>query len=183
MRKVRGSIPRRSKKNLYMKLITTLDPNKVADTDLAGWSHRKAARAVVFDDAGNIGLLHVVNKNYYKLPGGGIDEGEDVFIALKRECREELGVDIEVGSELGQIIEYRTELKLHQESHCFMAKVKGEKGAPNFTGDEVTDGFETIWVSPNDAIEFLNLKVTSNYGGRFIIERDLCFLKEALRKI
>lgn len=33
---------------------------------------------------------------YFVFPGGGVEQGEDLETAMKRECKEELGVDIEI---------------------------------------------------------------------------------------
>ena len=52
---------------------------------------RKAVRAVVFDDENKVALINVLNRSYYKLPGGGIEESESMEDALKRECLEEIG--------------------------------------------------------------------------------------------
>ena len=79
-----------------MKLLKTINPENVDENNIPGWEYRKAARAVVFDNENKVGLLDVSSKNYYKLPGGGIEEGEDIKIALDRECEEELGVQVEV---------------------------------------------------------------------------------------
>jgi 8-oxo-dGTP diphosphatase len=38
---------------------------------------------------------------YFLLPGGGQEFGESLAAALVRECREEIGVDVEVGELLG----------------------------------------------------------------------------------
>ena len=66
-----------------------------------GYQYRKTARAVVFDENNKIALLYVSKHNYHKLPGGGAEDGEDLIVALKRECVEEIGCDIEVIEDLG----------------------------------------------------------------------------------
>lgn len=35
-------------------------------------------------------------EKYYVFPGGGIEEGETKEACIKRECKEELGIDIEI---------------------------------------------------------------------------------------
>lgn len=50
------------------------------------WSQRKTGRAIIFDADKNVALLHVTKKHYHKLPGGGVEEGENVAEALKREA-------------------------------------------------------------------------------------------------
>ena len=52
---------------------------------------RKAVRAVVFDNENKVALINVSKHNYYKLPGGGIENFESVEDALRRECLEEAG--------------------------------------------------------------------------------------------
>ena len=74
---------------------------------------RPSARAVLFDDTSRVALMHVVSDNYYKLPGGGIDEGEDIHTGLKRELLEEVGAkSIDILGEIGQIDVYFEELKM-----------------------------------------------------------------------
>ncbi|PIP23919.1 MAG: ADP-ribose pyrophosphatase [Candidatus Nealsonbacteria bacterium CG_4_10_14_0_2_um_filter_38_17] len=164
-----------------MNLLKTINPEKVDENNIPDWEYRKAARAVVFDNEGRIGLLNVSGKDYYKLPGGGVEEGEDIKTALDRECEEELGVEIEVLTEVGSIIEYRAKWKLHQTSYCFLARTSSDKNAPNFTDEERSSGFEIVWVEPKEALRLLNLKKTSDYEGKFIEERDFCLLNEALK--
>jgi len=114
-----------------MRLLKTINPENINEESLHNWQYRKAARAIVFDVEGKVGLLHVKNRNYYKLPGGGIEEGESIELALDRECEEELGMKVKVQSEVGTIVEYRDQYKLHQTSYCYVAKIASEKTTPN----------------------------------------------------
>ncbi len=149
----------------------------------SGYEERMAARAVVFDADGNVTLLHVTKKGYHKLPGGGVEAGEDLEDALVRELREEIGCSVENLRELGIIEEYRNKFGQHQISHCFLADLSGEKGAPDFDLGEVADGFEPIWMSLEDATKTLEDEAASvdEYGGKFMCLRDSTFLKEVLR--
>jgi 8-oxo-dGTP pyrophosphatase MutT (NUDIX family) len=90
-----------------MKLIKIINPENVSEEEVKGYRTREAGRAVVFDDEGKVALLSVSKENYYKLPGGGVEEGEDKITALHRECQEEIGCDVEIVNELGFIVEYR----------------------------------------------------------------------------
>lgn len=56
---------------------------------------RKAARAIIIED-GKILVMHrnKYGEEYYTLVGGRVQEGETVEAALKREVKEETGLDI-----------------------------------------------------------------------------------------
>ncbi|MEI6650714.1 MAG: NUDIX domain-containing protein [Candidatus Moraniibacteriota bacterium] len=133
-----------------MQEILLLNPENVSEGEAATYSIRNAARAVVTDADGLIGLLHVTNEGYFKLPGGGFEGSEDVMSALARECREELGCDVRVTGEIGIVTEYRKKFRLKQISHCFTAEVVGEKGSPAFDEGELAHGFETKWLIMQD---------------------------------
>lgn len=163
-----------------MKLIKIINPENVSEDEVKNYRTREAGRAVVFDEENNLALLRVSKENYYKLPGGGIEEGEDKMIALYRECQEEIGCDIEVIKELGFIVEYRKIFTLKQTSHCFLAKVKGLKGKPDFTDSEKEKGFEVVWLPYGEALKVLNeSKASSIEGGSYIVPRDIAFVEEA----
>jgi 8-oxo-dGTP diphosphatase len=70
-----------------------------------------------------------------------------------------------------------------QESVCFLAKLVGAKGEPNFDEGEISNGFAVMWVSMNEAIEKIKKDNPDDYEGKFIKIRDLCFLEEAKRII
>lgn len=148
--------------------------------DASQFRRREAARAVVTDDAGRVALLHVGLHGYHKLPGGGMDQGEDISTALERELLEEIGCKAEVTTELGETTEYRDQFELVQTSYCFIAKQIGDKQEPNFTDKEISEKFSIVWADNIDsAIATLRQDQPANYEGKFIQKRDLAVLNLA----
>ena len=59
---------------------------------------RNSAKAVIVKDEKLLAIKIQENSGtYYILPGGGQEHGENLHQALIRECKEELGADIEIG--------------------------------------------------------------------------------------
>jgi ADP-ribose pyrophosphatase YjhB (NUDIX family) len=52
--------------------------------------------ALIFDDQGRILLGHRRDTNWWNLPGGGMELGETVDEAVRREVREETDLEVEV---------------------------------------------------------------------------------------
>ena len=140
---------------------------------------RIAARAIL-TKGNKIALLHVTKHAYYKLPGGGVEEGETVEQGLARELMEETGCTFKILNEIGEILEYRSQIKEVQTSYCYLAKVEKE-GKPEFTQGEIGEGFELVWVTLDKAINLMQKSKPVKYNGKFIVVRDLRFLKEAQR--
>jgi 8-oxo-dGTP diphosphatase len=139
---------------------------------------RFAARAIVFNDKNQIPVLFVSKFNYHKLPGGGIEDGEDKITACKREMLEETGCKVEITGELGKITEYRSEFNLFQTSYCYTGKVLSV-GTSALMPDEIEEGYKLIWLTLPEAIKILKTDKPSNYEGGFIQKRDLRFFEEA----
>jgi 8-oxo-dGTP diphosphatase len=138
---------------------------------------REASRAVIFDDNNLVALLFVGKDNYHKIPGGGIELGEDKMQALTREIKEETGCEIEVTGEVGEIIEFRSKFNLKQISYCYLGKVIS-KGVTNFDEGEKSHDFKLLWLPLREAITKLENDKPLDYEGIFIQERDLIFLKK-----
>lgn len=163
-----------------MKQLKLINPENVSEEEVKNYPVREAGRAVVFDEDGKVALLFVAKENYYKLPGGGIEGGEDKMTALQRECQEEIGCDVEVLNEIGFIVEYRKIHTLKQTNYCYLAKVKGEKGTPDYTDDEKENGFKQVWLPYEEALKTITETKANNIeGGSYIVPRDTAFLKEA----
>lgn len=149
-------------------------------TDPQSFASRKASRGVVLDEKDEVYLLHVTTHNYHKLPGGGIDEGEDKVKAMKRECLEEIGCSIKDIAELGEIVEYRDQFKLVQTSYCYLARKTGKQVATSLEEGEITEGHDEVKAKNiKEAIEILEKDRPNNYEGKFIRKRDLAILKAA----
>lgn len=139
---------------------------------------REASRAVLFDNDNLVPLLFVANEQYHKIPGGGIDGGEDKKQALIREVLEETGSTIEITGEVGKIVEYRSKFNLLQTSYCYLGKIS-TKGQPEFTESELSHGFSLLWLSLDEAIKIITNDKPTDYEGSFIQKRDLRFLQKA----
>ncbi|MEO5627760.1 MAG: NUDIX domain-containing protein [Candidatus Saccharimonadales bacterium] len=167
-----------------MKTILTIKNQDISPDspvlDDSKFATRQAARAVLLDRDGGVFLLKVGLHNYHKLPGGGIDEGEDIKEALARELMEELGCQGEVIAELGTIIQHLDEFELVQTSYCYLAKQTGEQVEAALEEGEIAEGLHEVKAgSIDEAIKLLENDVPNNYEGRFIQKRDLAFLKAA----
>jgi len=165
-----------------MELIKEIYENDIGYKDEnieIAYKIRKASRSIVFNNSGKIALLYVSKNNYHKLPGGGIEVGEDINAALHREIMEEVGVKIEVLGEIGTIIEYRDKHELLQISYCYYSKVKGNSKETAFTDEERAAGFQLKWVKLDEALSILQEDTPDNYVGKFIKNRDLLFLEKA----
>jgi len=148
--------------------------------DISSYRTRRASRAVLVDDSGQVYLMNVSLHGYHKLPGGGIDDGEEIEQALMRELMEEVGCKAEIVSELGEVVEYRDFEQLKQISYCFLAKQVGEQQDSTLEADELAEGMVALKASNIDvAIELLKSDKPDNLEGMFIQKRDLAFLEVA----
>lgn len=158
---------------------TILEINDTNDkVEESKFKTREASRAIILDENNKIPILYVSKFEYYKLPGGGIDDGESKEEALKRECQEEVGCEIEIIKEVGKLIEYRKEHSLKQISYCYLGRITS-KGEPNFTQKELENGFQIVWVTIEEAISKVKSDIPKDYEGNFIQKRDLTLLEKA----
>ncbi len=109
-----------------MKLLTTITDKEATGKELPApdrYSERKAGRAIVFNSENKIAILHATKYHFHKLPGGGLEKGENIELALERELSEEIGCEVNIGDELGSIIEVKNDYGQKQTSYCFIAEV------------------------------------------------------------
>lgn len=141
---------------------------------------RKSARVMLLNEVGAVATQYLANMQYYKLPGGGVEEGESIEEALVREVREEVGCECVMGEAIGMVIEYRNQYPLLHISYCYSARVVGGMGATALEPRELEEGQQTLWLSPVEMLTKLTTDTPADYEGKFITARDRAFVKEFL---
>lgn len=92
---------------------------RITDSDFIGGAlefmdtaSRYASRGVLVDDKLHVAMMYMSKINLYKLPGGGIDQGEEIRDAFLREIKEETGYEAEIIYELGYVEEHKKKIIL-----------------------------------------------------------------------
>lgn len=118
--------------------------------------YRVAVRGIIFID----GKLLMIENNFgeAKLPGGGMEAGEDDCKALVREVKEETGYDVILDTivPFGEIEEKRLSTRepmiWHQISRLYFCDVYPEQGSCNYTETEKKYGFRQVLYTLDEAI-------------------------------
>lgn len=123
---------------------------------------RNSAKAVIIEEGKLLTVkFHENGSTYYILPGGGQEHSENLHQALERECKEEIGANIEI-SDLMFVREYigkNHELStyhshVHQIEFMFLCKISdGNKLLQNGTNpDKGQIGVE--WLPISNLLEY-----------------------------
>jgi len=165
-----------------MKHLCTITDKDITGSDkLSAVVPRIAVNAVLFDAEDRIAVLCMREFDLYTLPGGGVKEGENSEVALKREMWEETGCECEIVAELGMIFENRFEHDFTQERSYYIARVIGEKGGLHLTEKEIAGGTTVVWLPIAEAFKIISEKRHDYYQRKFIQKRDVVVLTEAMK--
>lgn len=114
-------------------------------------------RAVVERD-GRFLLAREKGSGFAFLPGGHVEAGEPATVALQRELREELGIDVRIGAYVGAIEHAWRDAAgtAHQEiNHVFHVAVEASPGVAELASRE--RHLEFFWCEP-DAFDRVDLR-------------------------
>ena len=163
---------------LFLELQDTEWPFEFTDHD------RRIARAIVFDKEGYFYFVRAERNDEFgravliETSGGGVENGEDLFSAIRRELREELGAEVDVLCRIGVVSDYYNLIHRHNLNHYFLCKIKsfGEK---NLTRDEIEDfHLSTLKLTYEEAAAEYEKRQETRLG-RLIANRELPVLKRA----
>lgn len=108
---------------LNLKLQDTQWPKTYIDHD------RQIVRAIVVDDEQNFYFVKVQRDDdfgkgtFIETSGGGVEAGEDLTTALKRELKEELGANVDILCKIGVVSDYYNLIHRHNINNYFLCKI------------------------------------------------------------
>lgn len=118
---------------------------------------RPSARSIIIRD-GKIAMVHSIKYDYYKFPGGGIEENESNIDALIRETEEEAGLVIIPDSirEYGYVHRIQKGIKediFIQDNYYYICTTEKSIQPQRLNGFESEENFTLEFVDPLWAIE------------------------------
>lgn len=145
---------------------------------------RNIVRAIVYDKEGYFYFVRAVRDDNFgkatliETAGGGVEQGEDLITAVKRELKEELGVQVEVVCKIGVVSDYYNLIHRHNINNYFLCKVEsfGEK---DLTQEEIESyHLSTLKLTYEDAAREYEERAHTKLG-RLIANRELPVLHRA----
>ena len=163
---------------LLIELQDTEWPFEYTDHD------RRIARAIVFDDEGYFYFVRAERDDDFgratliETSGGGVEAGEDLDSAIKRELKEELGAEVRVVCKIGVVSDYYNLIHRHNLNNYFLCKV-ASFGDKHLTQDEIEDfHLSTLKLTYEEAVAEYEKRRETRLG-RLIANRELPILKKA----
>ena len=176
------------RKSIHMSCLKSFELNiELQDTE---WPFeytdhdRRIARAICFDDEGFFYFVRAERDDDFgratliETSGGGVEEGEDLRTAIKRELKEELGADVEVLCKIGVVSDYYNLIHRHNINNYFLCRIRSF-GDKNLTKDEIEDfHLSTLKMTFEEAAAEYELRRETRLG-RLIANRELPVLMRA----
>ena len=150
---------------------------------------RPSVRAIILR-GGEVAMVHSLMYDYYKFPGGGIEQGESLHEALIREVREEAGLRVipETIREFGSVLRIQrsdnnnTPRIFEQQNYYYLCETQGEPEAQKLDDYEEFEHFTLEYVAPQTAIE---ANRTHDHSGKdpVLIEREARVLEHIIEHL
>ena len=145
---------------------------------------RQIVRAIVFDNDGYFYFVRVDRDDdfgravYIETAGGGVEEGEDLKIAILRELQEELGANVDVLCKIGIVSDYYNLIHRHNVNNYYLCRALSF-GDKHMTDDEIHQfHLSTIKLTYDEAVAEYE-KGRETPLGRIVYNRELPILQRA----
>lgn len=145
---------------------------------------RNIVRAIVVDDKNNFYFVRADRDDDFgkcvviETSGGGVEDGEELEAAVKRELLEELGAEVEIITKIGTVSDYYNLIHRHNINNYYLCRVIS-LGETHLTEDEANRFHLSTLILPYDeAIREYERCMTSSLG-RLIGNREVPILKRA----
>ena len=145
---------------------------------------REIVRGIVFDDAGTFYFVRARRNDEFgkatliETSGGGVECGEDLLSAVRRELKEELGAEVEVLCRIGIVSDYYNLIHRHNLNHYFLCRLSSF-GKKHLTQDEIERyHLSTLHLTFEEAVREYE-KCSDSRLGRLIANRELPVLRRA----
>ena len=162
-----------------MKQICELNDRIILGTDgMSTKAPRITARAIVKNKDGLYAVMYADKFKLHSLPGGGVEDGEDVLTALRREVYEETGCVCDEIRELGVVTENRASLDYTQINHYFVVTTNHTPREIHLTEVEQTNRTVVKWVAFDEADRLINEQVFDRVQAKYLKARDVAALRE-----
>ncbi len=156
-----------------MRLLFELDTK---DYDPGGKAFvRPSVRGIIIRD-GKIAMVHSLKYDYYKFPGGGIEDGESLTQALVREVAEESGLQVIPESVREYGLVHRVQKSdmadiFIQDNYYFLCDAEAEVKSQHLDDYEAEERFTLEFVDPEQAIR-TNRYVDHGPKDQIMLERE-----------
>ena len=166
-----------------MRLLFNLDTKDYTSTEHV--FSRPSVRAIIIKD-GRVGMVHSLKYDYYKFPGGGIEQGESNEQALIRETLEEAGLVVIPLSikEYGNVHRVsKSDQKgidiFVQDNFYYLCEVESEVVSQRLDAYEKDERFTLEWIAPKQAIV---VNRTHDHGPKnpVMLEREALVLERLI---
>ena len=138
---------------------------------------RNSARSIILRD-GKTAMIHSLKYDYYKFPGGGIENGESPVDAMIRETREEAGLVVIPDSiqEYGYV--HRIQKSDSDPTECFvqdnfyyLCSALDDTVSQKLDGYEAQESYRLEFIDPQTAIRKNRAAANTPYN-RMMFERE-----------
>lgn len=121
---------------------------------------KNRVRAIIIENS-KILLIKRVKPEivYWVIPGGGVENNESIEDALRRECLEELGVDVKVGPPVFEMFSQKTENIGQKEFFCPCVITDGKLGLGSGPEYQKNTGYSGQYI-----IEWVDIKRLLSYN-------------------